>query len=168
MGLDMMLYKTKKNKRAENRKKLPTLRYGEDEEIAYWRKANMIHKWIYENCAEEGQEDYDLILVEKDKIEELLAIAHKVKDSIELVEGDVQNGSRYVNGEWQPIIEKGKIIKDATICKELLPTQTGFFFGNQSYNEYYAEDIDDTIEQLEKVLKEVDWETEFVYYWASY
>ena len=168
MGLDMMLYKAKKKEEIDDREYLKTLEYGDGEEIAYWRKANMVHKWIYENCATEGQKDYDFILVTKDKIIELLLNAYRVKNSIELVDGDVVNGSRFVNGKWEQIIGKGKTIKDCSICEELLPTQSGFFFGSTSYDEYYVDDINLTIENLENVLKIVDWNTEFVYYYASY
>lgn len=39
-------------------------------------------------------------------------------------------------------------------AEELLPTTTGFFFGNDEYNEWYFNDIDYTIEVLEGLLKE--------------
>jgi len=168
MGLDMMLFKANKQVGIKDRDYLLTLNYEDGEEIAYWRKANMVHRWIYKNCALKGQNDDEFILVTKYKIKELLLTAYRVKNSIELVEGDVQMGSRFENGKFVPIIERGKVIKDNAICKKLLPTQEGFFFGNLGYNEYYAEDIDLTIENLENVLSNVNWKEEFVYYYASY
>ena len=37
---------------------------------------------------------------------------------------------------------------------EILPTREGFFFGGQKYDEYYMEDIQSTIDQLEPLLIE--------------
>lgn len=42
---------------------------------------------------------------------------------------------------------------DHTLAPSLLPTQSGFFFGETEYNDVYFNDIDDTIEILERVLK---------------
>lgn len=39
-------------------------------------------------------------------------------------------------------------------AEELLPPQSGFFFGDVSIDEYYFSDIDHTIEMLEGVLSE--------------
>lgn len=37
--------------------------------------------------------------------------------------------------------------------KELLPTQSGFFFGGTEYDEYYMEEIADTITMIEKIIE---------------
>lgn len=47
-----------------------------------------------------------------------------------------------------------QIFKDPDKGKELLPTQSGFFFGGTEYDEYYHGDIHDTIKVLKKLLKE--------------
>ena len=39
---------------------------------------------------------------------------------------------------------------------ELLPTQSGFFFGGTNYDEYYFESNDYTIGIIEEILKEVN------------
>ena len=39
-------------------------------------------------------------------------------------------------------------------AETLLPTTTGFFFGDTDYGEFYMNDIDNTIEILEQVLSE--------------
>ncbi len=49
-------------------------------------------------------------------------------------------------------------------AKELLPTQSGFFFGNVEYNEYYFSDIRDTLEGLSNVLKVIEPNDELYYY----
>lgn len=47
-----------------------------------------------------------------------------------------------------------QVKKEPNRAEELLPTCDGFFFGNTEYGEMYMEDIDYTIELLEKLIKE--------------
>jgi hypothetical protein len=47
-----------------------------------------------------------------------------------------------------------KVKEDNTLAEELLPTSSGFFFGNTEYNEWYFKDIEYTIQLLEPLLKE--------------
>jgi len=49
-----------------------------------------------------------------------------------------------------------------------LPTQAGFFFGGTKYDEYYFEGIQDTIEILQTVLKETDFEESVITYQSSW
>jgi hypothetical protein len=46
-----------------------------------------------------------------------------------------------------------KVLKDKSKAEELLPTQSGFFFGDTEYNEYYFSDLEDTKKILEKSIK---------------
>lgn len=45
------------------------------------------------------------------------------------------------------------ILKDKDKSNELLPTQEGFFFGGTDYDEYYFEDISNTYEALNEIIK---------------
>jgi len=48
-----------------------------------------------------------------------------------------------------------RIVKiDKQKAEQLLPTQSGFFFGGTEYDEYYYQDIDSTIEILEEALSD--------------
>jgi hypothetical protein len=49
-----------------------------------------------------------------------------------------------------------KINEDKSLAQELLPTQEGFFFGSYEYDNYYFEDIQNTIDMLEPELKQKD------------
>lgn len=53
------------------------------------------------------------------------------------------------------------------VAEEELPTAVGFFFGSCEIDEGYWQDIDDTIEQLERVLVQVPEGWSFAYdsYW---
>lgn len=57
------------------------------------------------------------------------------------------------------------VLEDHSKAEELLPTQSGFFFGSTDYDEYYFSDLEDTVEQLENILNDVDFETEDIYYY---
>lgn len=46
-----------------------------------------------------------------------------------------------------------QVLVDHSKAEDLLPTQSGFFFGNTEYNEYYYSDLSDTVEILENALK---------------
>lgn len=53
-------------------------------------------------------------------------------------------------------------------AEKILPTQSGFFFGSTEYDEWYYEDIKDTIGILEKVLAETDFENYQITYNSSW
>ena len=59
-----------------------------------------------------------------------------------------------------------QVLVDHSKAEDLLPSQSGFFFGNTEYNEYYYSDLSDTVEILENALKMGDdWE---FYYQSSW
>lgn len=124
-------------------------------EVGYWRKANQIHKWFVDNC-QDGIDDCLDHYVEKEKLEKLLEICKKIKESCPLVDGTVKNGATLKNGRWEPILEKGKVMQNTEIAEELLPTQSGFFFGGTDYDEYYMSDIDNTIKIIEDLQEDED------------
>ena len=128
---------------------------GVSDGVAYWRKANAIHKWFVDNCGD-GIDECQTMEVSKEKLEELLDTAQKVKDSCVLVDGEIQNGYRFINGKEVPIMVKGKYIKDFSVAEELLPVAEGFFFGSTKYDEWYFENIESTIEQISEILKTTD------------
>jgi len=72
---------------------------------------------------------------------------------------NVQNGKdecqeSYVSREQlEELLGVCRIVKiDKEKAEQLLPTQSGFFFGGTEYDEYYYQDIDSTIEILEEAL----------------
>lgn len=121
------------------------------EQVGYWRKANQIHNWLVENI-QDGVDDcnYHREVTEEDLLE-LLDICKKVLDSCELI-----------------IDENGKHVKDSSIAEELLPATPGFFFGSYEYDEWYVEDITNTIDIINKVLETTDFETQMLYYCSSW
>lgn len=51
-------------------------------EIGYWRKANQVHQWFVENV-QDGRDECKIHELEKEKLEELLSLCKKVKESPE-------------------------------------------------------------------------------------
>lgn len=61
-----------------------------------------------------------------------------------------------------------RVLDDHSLAYELLPTQSGFFFGGTEYDEYYFEDIENTIEIIKNVLETTDFDKEMIYYVSSW
>lgn len=105
-------------------------------EIGYWRKANAIHKYFVDKCAN-GKDECQEIYVDR---EELV----KLKD----------------------ICGQLSLTKDVEQAKELLPPQSGFFFGSTEIDEYYFHGIEYTYNLLNKILEKIsedDCDYEFIY-----
>ena len=45
------------------------------------------------------------------------------------------------------------VLADRSLAPQLLPTQSGFFFGGVEYNDWYFQDVRDTATRLEELLK---------------
>lgn len=124
------------------------------EQVAYWRKANAIHKWFVANVqggVDECQESY----VDKEKLAELVSLCKQVLASVETVEGEVCTGIQWTpEGGEQRLTRRGEVIAQPGLAAKLLPTQSGFFFGSTDYDEGYLYDIKETIRQIEPLLAE--------------
>lgn len=147
MGLDMYLYLKKeeyvskysksKNLRREFPKSIRDLGIVLPEldsvcrettyEIGYWRKANAIHAWILNKC---GPRDFAGKVIDD---------CRDIFVSVEVLE-ELRNTCKAV-------------LEDKTKAADLLPTQSGFFFGSTEYDEYYFDDLKDTIKILEPAIE---------------
>lgn len=125
-------------------------RQVEDEllqEVAYWRKANQIHNFFVEKT-QDGIDECQYSEVSKEILSELWENCKHILDNCK----QKQNGT----------------ITNPYIAQETLPTQSGFFFGSTDYDEYYLSDITRTIETLEKIAYETNFEKEMIIYHASW
>lgn len=149
MGLDSSIYRKEHGA-------------GDGVEVAYWRKANAIHRFFIEL---NGGKDYheDIPIEEKD-LRELLRRCKEIKAQARLVNGKVVDYYTIENGGQKAHYVDGQIIDNPAICEELLPTQSGFFFGKTDYDEDYMYSIDKTIEQLEEILADHKDDDEYYYY----
>ena len=101
------------------------------DEIMYWRKANHIHQWFVKNV-QKGKDDCREAYVSGEELLQLLDVCRRVAKSLE-------------NG-----------FDDTSLAIELLPPCDGFFFGGTEINEYYLEDINNTISVLESLSVDGD------------
>ena len=108
-------------------------------QIGYFRKFNALHSYIVEKFAN-GIDNCQDIYLYKEDVEQI----KKVLD-------DVLNAHQQV--------EK---------AKELLPTQSGFFFGGTDYDEFYFEDVKDAADLMQNLLDNFDFENYQLVYLASW
>lgn len=137
------------------------------EQVGYWRKANQIHRWFVE-YVQENEDNCDSYEVSKEQLEELLNVCKQVLKGSKLVKGKVVNGQRFENGKLENIYEDGEYIENPSIAKKLLPCESGFFFGSTDYDQWYYNDVEQTVDILEDVLRNTDFEHEIVMYRSSW
>lgn len=145
MGLDMYIMAKKfiwteeqKEKEQDIFKLFPEMKGFEFQriefEVAYWRKANMIHNWFVTNIQKEKDDcgDYDIS-----------------KKDLESLKSDCL-----------------QVLKDKKLASEVLETKTGFFYGSQDYDEYYFEELQRTVEIIDKILKLSEcWDLQYISSW---
>jgi len=124
-----------------------------DEEVMYWRKANHIHAWFVDTV-QKGVDDCGEYYVGDDGLRQLHSVCQKVIEASKLVDGMVYDGTVYDKDHLNGVVQRrpGKMIEDATVAKELLPTREGFFFGDTEYDEDY----------LNEVIRTRDWAAEML------
>lgn len=111
---------------------------------AYWRKANQIHNWFVQNV-QGGEDDCKSYYVNRKQLVELRDLCSTVLEDV------------------AGLTDKDEI---ASYCEENLPTQSGFFFGDTEYGEYYFNDLKDTIKHIDSVLTlSDDYEFEYQSSW---
>lgn len=95
------------------------------EEVCYWRKANQIHRWFVDHVQNGDDNCSNYTYCDIEKIKELY-----------------------------DLICKGLETKTDTWVEENLQPQTGFFFGDTCVDTWYWEDLEQTKEKFEEILKE--------------
>lgn len=172
MGLDMYLYKCKKEdylrrKDSEDalswmfveaqcakwERELPLLFKPQmTEECAehqcklaiFWRKANQVYGWLVDNAGADLNGDVTLVTKEH-----ILALRNACEQVI-------RDG----------IGPKGYIRK--RVCKCLLPTTKGPFFGDYNYNNDYMDEVRYTLTELNKLIETTDFEKDVLLFTSSW
>lgn len=111
-----------------------------------------------ENC-----ENYD---VSKDDLIKLMKDCQTVLKSSKLVEKEVPvRQYDFDKKDYVEIKKTMKVLDDPSVAEELLPTQSGFFFGSTIYSEGYVEDLEYTVKQITEILENTDFdEWDIVYH----
>ena len=121
-----------------------------EEEVAYWRKFNALHAWFVENCGG-GEDNCQVMYVDEEKIKEILGILKEVKEILD----NSKKIKKVVTGFGGNEMEID-VYEDEEKIMELLPTQSGFFFGGTEIDEYYKDDVINSIEVFEVLLDELE------------
>lgn len=115
----------------------PIKEYGQ--EVAYWRKANAIHKWFVDNI-QEGEDNCGTYYVSRESLQKLHDLC---KEILELNETDPEDAQEKAQDE--------------------LPPQAGFFFGSTGIDQAYFYDLENTVKQLAAILAIEDDSAEYYY-----
>ena len=60
------------------------------------------------------------------------------------------------------------VLKDHSKASKILPCSSGFFFGSQKYDEWYFEDLKATVDAIERIIEETnfdEYEIEYYEWW---
>ena len=110
---------------------------GNRAEVHYWRKANSIHNWILKETGTPS--DFNA--------------------------GD--NGIELTKDMLIKFVEQAETVlrdKSDETSERLIPSCSGFFFGDTAYDEWYYKDIESTAEKFKQLINTFDFETyELVY-----
>lgn len=104
-------------------------------ELMYWRKANQIRRWFVEHL-----NDFD----PSDNLGKYDVSREVLQDLIDDIDYVLEDES----------IER---------AEEVMPTGSGFFFGNTEYDEYYFDSLRYTREQIQEILDTTSEEDEIYY-----
>lgn len=108
-------------------------------QIGYFRKFNALHSYIVKTFADGIDNCQDIILYKED--------VEKIKKVLD----DVLN-----------------VHQQAEKAKEILPTQSGYFFGGTDYDEYYFEEVKVAADLMQNFLDNFDFENYQLVYRASW
>jgi hypothetical protein len=148
----------------------------------YLSRKTYVKQWSHQKPEEQfeititkGGKPYDGIDISNvTNIEEEVGYWRKANQIHRWFVENIQNG---VDNCGEYSVSKGELEELRNICtevlndhskaEELLPSASGFFFGNTDYDEYYYNDVEHTIEILDKILSESDGNQD-IYYSSSW
>ena len=142
-------------------------------QAAYWRKANSIHGWFVNNV-QNGEDDCGTYEIDIDTLKKLRGVCMDVLGKMRGMVLEVPDKYAADFAKWFPngevprkvvidpdnLSELAKVTgyhefsedADIGICETILPTQSGFFFGDTKYNGNYIQDIVKTILMLDRII----------------
>ena len=158
MGLDMYLQRAKEVEQQ-------AFSDAHDDKLSgviYWRKANAIHKFFCDNgtLAKDGQENVGYYYIDRQDLMKLLDRIHVItSDKIK-----VEDISYYDLDKDSNVTEKVEYKLNITAAEDLLPTTSGFFFGDTNYNYWYFRDLQRTADLIKRELADNPGHETWFYY----
>ena len=148
----------------------------------YLTRKTYVKQWSHQKPEEQfeititkGGKPYDGIDISNvTNIEEEVGYWRKANQIHRWFVENIQNG---VDNCGEYSVSKGELEELRNICtevlndhskaEELLPSASGFFFGNTDYDEYYYNDVQHTIEIIDKIIGETN-PNQDIYYSSSW
>ena len=148
----------------------------------YLTRKTYVKQWSHQKPEEQfeititkGGKPYDGIDISNvTNIEEEVGYWRKANQIHRWFVENIQNG---VDNCGEYSVSKGELEELRNICtevlndhskaEELLPSASGFFFGNTDYDEWYYNDVEHTIEIIDKIFSESDGNQD-IYYSSSW
>lgn len=141
--------------------------------VGYWRKANAIHNYFVKNFGDGVDECQDMYIT-TDDLKNLMGVCENVikmfidkklvlnkstienTDGTDDVEDDVTITEDWLKDNWEKIfhydLAEALTEDEVKSIAEILPTQSGFFFGSTDYDVGYLYDIVKTVYMLDDIL----------------
>jgi hypothetical protein len=148
----------------------------------YLTRKTYVKQWSHQKPEEQfeititkGGKPYDGIDISNvTNIEEEVGYWRKANQIHRWFVENIQNG---VDNCGEYSVSKGELEELRNICtevlndhskaEELLPSASGFFFGNTDYDEWYYNDVQHTIEIIDKIIGETN-PNQDIYYSSSW
>jgi hypothetical protein len=148
----------------------------------YLTRKTYVKQWSHQKPEDQfevtitkGGKPYDVIDISNvTNIEEEVGYWRKANQIHRWFVENIQNG---VDNCGEYSVSKGELEELRNICtevfndhskaEELLPSAAGFFFGNTDYDEWYYNDVEHTIEIIDKIFSESDGNQD-IYYSSSW
>ena len=139
MGLDMYMV------RVDNKTCKP-IKEGDDivsfdsktDEVAYWRKQNMLHHFILEQTGADHNMNCTYVEVPYEVLYEFIGRANDIL--------------------------KARGSHRESLAEKLLPTHSGFFFGSTEYDKWYYESLKNIRADFRSIIQTTDFVNQTLYY----
>lgn len=139
MGLDMYMV------RVDNKTCKPIKEGGDivsfdsaTEEVAYWRKQNMLHHFILKQTGADPNMNCTYVEVPHEILCDFIVRANKIL--------------------------KARGNHRESLAKELLPAQSGFFFGSTDYDKWYYQSLKNIRADFRKIIQSTNFINQTLYY----
>jgi hypothetical protein len=158
MGLDMYLQRSKEM----SDKAFSDAFEGINSGVIYWRKANAIHNFFCSvgTLDDDGEEDIGYYDIDRQDLMNLLDRIHTVLSdklkSEEISYYDIEKGKN--------VTKRVEYKLNISAAEDLLPTKSGFFFGDTDYDYWYAKDLETTAQLIKEELNAVPSQKTWFYY----
>ena len=176
MGLDMYIHKTvHKYGDSNNIDDLTYDKFGRTNSydltttVGYWRKANAIHRYFVKNFGDGVDESQDMYIT-TDDLKNLIGVCenvikvfvgkklvlNKTPENTEGVADEVTITEDWLKDNWEKLfsydLAEALTEDEVKSIVDILPTQSGFFFGSTDYDVGYLYDIVKTVYMLDDII----------------